>query len=473
MMRMRNKEPIFFLIVLIFTNFIIIENNFVRNAESGTDNNFITNFSTNTLLSTSDFTYPQHVEPTLAIGLNGELYVGWKEALGLASSGVDVSFTKSLDGGKNWTSPVSMPGNISDSGGKSDPWLQVYKNTVFYSYLDFTSPTNSQVTMARSSDGGATWLTSKASQNIHFADKEAFTISDNGTIYLTYDDVNFQTGLITVKLSKSKDGGKSFFDISSISSLCFEDNAGPYPALSSNESLFVSWLSINDSNNFYGDIFYDHSNNGGKTFSTNKDLNPETEFASASTINGSIAKSSMPVMRFDSNDRLYIAWSEYNTNWKIIIRYSDDFGKHWSPKILINDKNGVDQWEPDMDIDENDNVHIVWLEEENNQYRPYYRMLSFTGKNRSDVAKSTIIPVASSFTSSTFFRPGDYFTIRLDSNDIPHVVWTDGRSGGLDIYYASGIFSKSNPSSPSFSILSVIVTIPIILIFLKKSRIKH
>ena len=178
-------------------------------------------------------------------------------------------------------------------------------------------------------------------------------------------------------------------------------------------------------------------------------------------------------MHFDSNDRLYVAWAEFNKNWKINLKYSDDYGKHWSSKTLINDKPNADQWEPDMAIDSNDNIHMVWLEEENNHYRPYYRMLSFTGVNRSDITTSAVIPVASSFTSSSFFRPGDYFTIRLDSNNKPHVVWTDGRSGKLDIYYASGMIIKSNSSSPSFTIISVIIAMPVIIILLKKSKIKE
>ena len=49
------------------------------------------------------------------------------------------------------------------------------------------------------------------------------------------------------------------------------------------------------------------------------------------------------------------------------------------------------------------------------------------------------ISIADTNTSSEFTRPGDYFTIRLDSEDIPHVVWTDGRNDEMDIYYAHGL----------------------------------
>jgi hypothetical protein len=50
-------------------------------------------------------------------------------------------------------------------------------------------------------------------------------------------------------------------------------------------------------------------------------------------------------------------------------------------------------------------------------------------------------------TSNTFTRPGDYFTIRVDSNNVPHVVWSDGRNNEMDIYYAQGIKSSETTTS--------------------------
>ena len=87
------------------------------------------------------------------------------------------------------------------------------------------------------------------------------------------------------------------------------------------------------------------------------------------------------------------------------------------------------QWLPDMAVDSNDVVHLVWYEEENSQYRPYYKTINFSGTKRTDMTSSDVIPVADSYTSSSFTRPGDYCTLRVDSTNIPHVVWTDGRSG--------------------------------------------
>ena len=175
---------------------------------------------------------------------------------------------------------------------------------------------------------------------------------------------------------------------------------------------------------------------------------------------------------------MYILWSEYTnySYWKVYLRYSDDYGEHWSNKISIDDTPKTNQWEPDMAIDSHNNLHIAWLEESNNQYRPYYREISFYGSNYSSINKSTIIPIADAYTSSNFLRPGDYLTIRIDSKDVSHVVWTDGRTGSLNIYYSysennSNTNTSSSKVSPGFTVIFVIALIPSVL-FVKKLKIK-
>ena len=352
-----------------------------------------------------------------------------------------------------------MPSNASTSWLKSDPWMYYINGTLYYSYLEYSNNLNiipnSQVTFAKSVDNGLTWTTAKASQNNDLSDKETFVVSSNGTVYLTYDDVNLYTGSAFVKLSKSNDNGKSFSDVATINkNNTYDDIVAPYPALSSNNTLFVSWTRFNDSNNYFGDVYYDYSLNGGLNFTNNTPLNPNADY---SWYGG--GKVTFSVIKFDSKDRLYALWSEYTnyTSWKVYIRYSDDFGTHWSSKIPIDDTPFTNQSRPDMAIDSKDNLHIVWYQESNNQFRPYYRELLFSGLNNSTISKTAIIPVASAYTSSNFTRPGDYLTVRLDLNDIPHVVWTDGRLGNLNIFYSH--LEKSTPgskvsSTPSSSTLT-------------------
>ena len=66
--------------------------------------------------------------------------------------------------------------------------------------------------------------------------------------------------------------------------------------------------------------------------------------------------------------------------------------------------------------------------------------------------------------------------IKVDSNNTPHVVWTDGRSGKLDIYYAYGIeisldstSSSSVNSSPSFT-LSLFCFVLVTYVIIKRKK---
>ena len=467
---MNKKRSFIIFFILLLPNILIFNALIGTNASDNTEVNSIKSFTKNILLSNSDTKYPQHVEPTMAIGSDNQLYVGWKNAFYPNSGGLAVSFTTSTDNGSTWSQPNFMPTNVSDQNFQSDPWLNVHDNEIFYSYLDYANTSfpnpSSQVTMAKSVDKGSTWTTSKASTNNYFADKETFIVSTNGTIYVVYDDVNIRTGLGGIKLSKSVNNGLTFNDISRVNDYAVENILAPYSALSSNGTLFVAWLKI-DTNNT-GDVYYAHSTNGGITFSSEKDLNPETNFGTS--IGNGLAPgiSTIPVVKFDSHNRLYVLWTEHDKIWQVYLRYSDDFGRHWSSKIPINANTDKNQWEPDMAIDSKDNLHLVWYEETYNRYRPYYREMSFTGLNRSDIVQSKVIPVASSFTSSNFTRPGDYCTIRVDSFDLPHVVWTDGRKGELDIYYAHASSEYQASSIPSFTYPFFIFSITFLILLRKK-----
>ena len=52
--------------------------------------------------------------PDIAAGPNGELYLVWQEAT-LAPSGSAIAFSKSVDGGLTWTTPVRI-NTVADAG---------------------------------------------------------------------------------------------------------------------------------------------------------------------------------------------------------------------------------------------------------------------------------------------------------------------------------------------------------------------
>ncbi|MFW9996202.1 MAG: sialidase family protein, partial [Candidatus Odinarchaeota archaeon] len=346
--------------------------------------------------------------------------------------------------GATWTAPLDMPMPNKLATRQSDPWLIWKDDSLFYAYLEFTiDGTISRITMAKSTDYGETWTTTSASRGIGFADKETMTVSNDGTVYVAYDDIDeFST---IVRLTRSDDDGDTFKEISVIADSVNdpEDHVGPYVTTDSSNSVYVAWFRLTDDP--WGDIYLTSSSDRGVTLSNAKDINTDSENCSYIDLGGRPSKLSLPVIRFDRNDRLYVIWSEKyepNGSWDVYLKYSDDRGLNWSSRYQVNPITEGNQWQPDMDIDSKGRVHVVWYDQQGASFRPCYRMITFPEVMENDPVFSDPIAVASVNTSNFFTRPGDYFTIRVDSNDIPHVVWTDGRNVEMDIYYSHGILGQ-------------------------------
>jgi len=439
---------------------------------------FITGFSEDILLS-DDSIYPHHVEPTIAIGDDGTIYTGWKNAYGHNTGGVRVAFSKSDNMGKTWTAPYYMPYFAGFETGQSDPWMVFSSGKLYYAYLEYslTSTPLSQITVATSLNKGTSWNIVSGTNGEYFADKETMTVDNNGIVYVVYDDVDLTDGSVYVRLTQSTNFGSSFTERSIIidSKSNPESHVGPYITTDSQNNVYVAWLWHSSEN--WGDVHLVKSENQGLTFSTPIDINPLRENGTATaSIDGYAAKVTLPVVRFDQNNRLYIMWAELGENdgsWGIFLRYSDDFGENWSDRFQINQDEIGDQWQPDFDIDSQGRLHIVYYDLKGDYFRPYYRMAFFESYQTSVITITEAIPITEYETSSYFTRPGDYFTIRVDSKDVPHVVWSDGRNDEMDIYYSHGLKETRigtiiGSSLGAFVLVSVTIIVSIIV--LRKRR---
>ncbi|UCG01233.1 MAG: exo-alpha-sialidase [Candidatus Heimdallarchaeota archaeon] len=421
-------------------------------------------------MSTSDSPYTHHVEPTLAISENDVIFAGWKNAFSHNGPGVRVSFSKSTNNGKDWSEPFDMPMFKGINTGQSDPWLVWHDEILYYAYLEYSidSYELSQITVAKSTSLGDTWSPVAASYGEGFADKETMTVSNDGTVYVAYDDINYNTNVTTVRLTRSIDNGDNFDEVGVIidSETHPEDHLGPYVTTDSNNDVYVAWVWFFTA---WGDVYLVASQDQGETFSEQIDLNPLSENATfETTLDQRPSRATLPVIRFDMSDRLYVLWADRHHEggeWDIFIRYSDDYGLNWSDRYQVNPKRAGNQWQPEMDIDSNGRVHVVWYDEHEDTYGPYYRMLIFSNETGEEVIYSDPVAIASVNTSSTFTRPGDYFTIKVDSKDFPHVVWSDGRENEMDIYYSHGITEPVSTSADKTSIFPniFVIIIPIAL----------
>ncbi|NHJ13203.1 MAG: exo-alpha-sialidase [Candidatus Thorarchaeota archaeon] len=438
----------------------------------------VNSFTENLLLSTDDNDYEHHVEVSLVITDNGTLFAGWKNAHTHNGAGVRVSITKSGDGGTTWTQPFDMPMFGGAETEQSDPWLAWHDGTLYYAYLEvevgyFDDPESgdyfTQMTVAKSIDYGDSWTPVKATNATHFADKETFTVADDGTIYLVYDDVDVvdPLGDSTVRLSISRDGGESYTQTTALS----EDpgNLGPYVTTDSSGNVYVAWTWFGDEG---GNLLFSRSTDGGLTFSEPVFINDDANSSASMPFGGRPGKVTLPVLRFDQNERLYVLWDDMfdqaGNTFDVYLRYSDDFGETWSNRIRVNPFIEGHQWNPEMAIDEEGILHFAYYDESDNTYRPWYRTLNFTGPNRDSPDFTDAISIADVLTSSDFTRPGEYLGLRIDSSGIPHVAWSDGRSDEMDIYYAHGssfipTTTTSQPLDLALIVVVVIVSVAVVV----------
>jgi hypothetical protein len=408
-------------------------------------------FDENILLSTDDSIYPHHVEVTMAITEEDVMFVGWKNSETHNGGGARVSYVKSTDNGETWSHPRDMPmfGSIYHTR-QSDPWMAWHNGTLYYAYLEFTPDLDytteegfSQITIAKSADLGETWSPVKASFGHGFADKETMVVSDDGIVYMAYDDIQ-DDGAI-VELGMSLDGGDSYQGGGVIGEKD-DGHVAPYLATSSTGDIYCVWSYFGEVG---GDILFDKSLDGGVSFGQEVFINNDGNYSEFTEAGGRPAKGTLPVIRFDDSDRLYLLWADLyegaHDTFDVFLRYSDDFGQSWSDRLRINYYVAGNQWNPELAIDSEGTLHIAYYNDRLTGYRPYYRALKFTGPQRDTPEFGDEMVIASIGTDESFTRPGEYFSIQLDSDEIPHVVWSDGRNGEMDIYYARGITEPPEP----------------------------
>lgn len=459
-------------IILILTAVVPVTTGY---ATSSQEQAGIVAFSSNLLLSTDDSQYAHHVEVSVAISDNGTIFAGWKNSDLHNGPGLRVSIVKSIDGGTTWTEPFDMPMFGGEFTHQSDPWLYWHDGSIYYAYLEFepdyflnTSNPDffTQMTVAKSDDYGSTWTTAKASNGTYFADKQTMMVGDDGTVYVVYDDVNVdaEDGNATVRFTQSTDDGTTFQEISAID----EDPGyvGPFVAQNSTGGLFVAWTWL-DSTYTQGAILLSRSADGGTTWDGPKVIDTDGNHSAATAPGGRPGKTTLPVLRFDNTDRLYVLWSDLyepdDHSWDVYLSYSDDSGETWSSRLQINEETVGNQWNPDAVIGPTGRLHIAYYDERNNVYAPLYRSLEFTGAERDNPVFSGEVPIADDVTYSSFTRPGEYLGIQVDENEVPHVAWSDARDGEMDIYYARGL-NSTVPVIPIEVILVVGIVVGAVIV---------
>lgn len=381
---------------------------------------------------------PHQVEPYLVVDSRDRLFIGWKEAETAEGPGWRVGFARSLDHGFAWSAPVLMAGT-TPSRGQSDPWLAVDEHDrLYYARLDY-APGGDEggVVVSRSDDGGETWGPPvDVHDRPHFADKESMVSDGNGTLYLAYDDVDLGTGGISLRVTHSRDGGRTWAPTAAASPST--EGAAPVLAAWPNGTVVVAWWEFGS-----GDILAATSSDRGGTWTDPVRVNPNP--GSAVGMPGSPWAFPLPSVATDALGRLFLAWSEgEGEDLDVLVARSEDRGLHWSAPVRVNDDGSTrEQRMASLAVGGRGVLHAAWLDNRSGELHIFYSNSTDGGRSWSPNVR-----VTTEGTPSAYVRPGDYLGLAADRNGSAYVAWTDGRGEDLDIYFALGDFSP-----PSLEIL--------------------
>ncbi|MEM4971069.1 MAG: sialidase family protein [Sulfolobales archaeon] len=368
---------------------------------------------------------------------------------------VGISVYRSFDGGKTWLGPARMVPTYGDS--LSDPSLAAGRDgTIYLAYLSVGA--FSEITLAISRDGGATWDTVRVLNysTSAFYDKPWIAVGPDPSnpmrdnIYITYTEFKgyFEVNL-SIKIMVSRDGGRTFEGPYNVS---WEGRypdvlvQWSYPVVDLKGILYVSFFGAKVERGVYGErviqgIWVARSVDGGRTFSEPV-LAAETHwwFPYYSGPYGFRWIVPTPATAVGSDGTIYIAYEddpdgpEGPDMGDIFLVISRDGGMTWSKPKRINDDEGyATQFFPMIAIRKSDgSIHIAWgdkrLDPSGVGYDIYYTYSRDDGETFAKNIRVTDITVNPMYGIPFFI--GDYFGMAV-SDDNVYIVWTDSRRGSL------------------------------------------
>lgn len=277
------------------------------------------------------------------------VYVAWIGCGG-------IGFSRSADGGRDWSPPVEMAGSANDW----DPAVAVAPGGTLYVSFMTANSTYAYPVVETSFDHGRTFgppATVRPPDKGNWGDRDFIAAGPHGVVYLTWDygpsaaDVTttcsasgscaFATGDLNVVLQKSTDYGRTWGPPVHVSPGFPASGGDSAPLLVEPDGrIDMEYQSYDIYNRTTyamrpAHTYFTSSSDGGRTWSS-----PTLVGASAGTmslaewwIDGAIGR--------DTAGNLYLTWdtqgARTDTGW---LSYSADHGRHWSAPVRVTPDTG-------------------------------------------------------------------------------------------------------------------------------------
>jgi hypothetical protein len=305
---------------------------------------------------------------------NGHVYVMWIDN---GTGHTDVYLSRSVDRGVSF-GPAVMVNNVEgsdivsvDNGVSYSAHVAVANDgAVYVAWEDNrTNPSYSDIYLARSTDLGQTFNT-----NIRVNPYEAaadyrspwMTFDEAGVLYVAYTKVNSTSQ--NIFMTKSLDGGLSFNAPAKVN----DDSLNCYRgkkevAVSQDGEINIVWTDARNTGTTKWDIYFATSLDEGLSFGPNVRVNDDVDISYPQNVQGT------PSLAIDHEGGIHVVWEDFRNNevldWvtpgnvrDVYYAFSKD-GRQFSENVKVNYVPGaaiVDCADPNIVIDSNDNLHIVW-----------------------------------------------------------------------------------------------------------------
>ncbi|MDD4304804.1 MAG: prepilin-type N-terminal cleavage/methylation domain-containing protein [Patescibacteria group bacterium] len=300
------------------------------------------------------------------------------------------------------------------------------KNSGEFSYIvweDYRSASSSIYMQKYNNLGEKQWISGdKKISNDEDQKSPSITEDIDGNFYITWNKLSNDEDAYLTKIDNN---GNILWGPKVIQTSIQTSNqiSTKIKSLNHSTSTVVSW--VDDINSGYDIYIQKYSIDGNKEWINNIRVNTNPINDSTNQYNQNIS--------IDSNDDIYIVWTDdRNGNLDIYAQKFDTNGNAlWANDKKINNDVGVaSQYSPNINIDSNDDIYIVWTDDRNGNLDIYAQKFDTNGNALWD-------PNDLRVNINLEQSPQTNATLDIDDENNIHIVWTDDRNGNLDIYMNS------------------------------------
>jgi hypothetical protein len=296
-------------------------------------------------------------------------------ASGFMSEGVYVS----TDGGNTWTGSDTCKGNLIQNHG-GDPAAVITPNGRFViTHIGSIFP---GLYSHFSTDHGQTWSNAATISDIQTEDKGQSSIDKDpaspyyGRLYASWVNIAFP---YPVSFSYSSNEGDSWSSQKVINPNPPQRCSGGFVKTGPGGKVYVCWAAMTNTSPFTEDyIGFASSTDGGNNWTVNQNIYDVNGVSGTLPSKGNIRVNGLPQIEADETNGprrgwLYIVTTEKNlapagSDHDIILHRSTDNGASWSAGIRVNQdalNNGKIQYFPNMAIDEQGAIDIIYYDDRN------------------------------------------------------------------------------------------------------------